>query len=65
MRKNFYLTFGQKSPAKNGWVRVEAPNVEKAREMVFNMCDDKWAFLYTEDEFEKEHFPAGELGVLK
>ena len=61
----FYLTFGQNSPAKNGWIEVHAFDYQRARDMVFNEYGKQWANLYTEDDFDSECFPAGRLGILK
>lgn len=65
-KENFYLTFGQQSPARNGWVRVVARDYQHARDIVFSAYENKWAFLYTEDDFKdsQAYYPAGELDVI-
>ena len=60
--KTYYLTFGQKYPWRNGWVEVIAPDYETARKYVCEVFEDKWAFLYQEQDFKKEMFRAGKLG---
>lgn len=61
----FYLTFGQNSPAKNGWIEIRAIDYQAAIDMAFKTYDRQWSMLYTSDNFEKQSFPAGCLGVLK
>lgn len=61
----FYLTFGQSSPLKNGWVEVIAKNNEQARKKVFQEYSNKWSNLYTKKRFKKRYFPQGCLGQLK
>lgn len=63
--ENFFLTFGQKSPARNGWIRVEARDYQHARDLVIGEYGKDWSNLYTEDDFEADVFPAGELGTIK
>ena len=60
--KTFYLTFGQKYPWRNGWVEVKAPDYEIAREWVIDIFEGKWSNLYTEENFNRDMFPAGKLG---
>lgn len=62
---NFYITFGQTSPAKNGWIRVVAADLMSARKIAMDTYKDKWSNIYPERDFEPELFPNGELGVLK
>jgi len=33
----FYLTFGQQSPFRNGWVEIEAKSLEVARNLAFDI----------------------------
>lgn len=61
----FYLTFGQNSPFKNGWVSVFAPSYEDARKLIFQIFSKKWAMLYEEGDFQSDYFPEGELGIIK
>lgn len=58
----FYLTFGQQSPFRNGWVEIEVESLEVARNLAFDVFGKHWSMLYKEEEFEKEYFPSGKLG---
>lgn len=60
--KTFYLTFGQKYPWRNGYVEVIAPDYDTARKWVEDIFGNQWSNLYTEENFDKEAFPAGKLG---
>ena len=65
----FYVTFGTKyadephphfpSINPDGWVEVEAENESVARQIIYDLLGDKWAFIYSEDSIEKIFFPAG------
>jgi len=67
----FMVTFGQRFrydehatfPAAHpdGWVTIEAENVDDARELAFEHLDAEWAFLYTADDFNAALYPLGEL----
>ena len=62
---NFYLTFGQKSPFRDGYVVIEAEDYAKAREAAFYVFGDNFAFLYEAKPFEehsKNMFPEGQIG---
>lgn len=63
--KRWYLTFGQTSPLKDGWICIEAQNEIDARALAIEQYGKKWGFLYEEGEFEPGFFPQGELGILK
>lgn len=58
----FYLTFGGKYPWRNGWVEVEAPDYETARQWVVDIFEQKWSNLKSAENFDKSYFPAGKLG---
>jgi len=61
----FYLTFGQQSPLRNGWIEIEAESYEEARELVISIFEKHWAMLYREEGFDervKAYFPLGKLG---
>lgn len=60
--KNFYLTFGQKSPFRNNWVLVVAENYNNARKEVIYIFGQFWSFLYEEEKFDKSFFPEGQVG---
>ena len=66
----FHFTFGQKyrhephprGPAHpDGWVTVEADNVEDAVQIMSEHYGDMWASCYTEHSFNPDLFPRGEL----
>jgi len=58
----FYVTFGQKSPFRNGWVEVEAENYRLAREIVNDTLGKEFSMLYSEFDFDRRFFPKGKLG---
>lgn len=60
--ETFYLTFGQKYPWRNGWVEVEAENIEIAEQYVRDIFDNQWSNLYAPEKFDKSFFSAGKLG---
>lgn len=60
----FFLTFGQQSPARNGWVEVRAPDYEQAKAMVEGIYGNNWSNLYEEKHFDKIFYPAGKLGEI-
>lgn len=62
--KNYYLTFGQKSPARNGYILIQAREYNHARAIVKNEYDQEWPNLYEEKDFDKSFFPAGCLRVI-
>lgn len=64
MMNLYYLTFGQNSPAKNGYWVVYAADYMRARELVIEKYGIKWAHLYESKEFEGGYFPAGKLGEI-
>ena len=58
----FYLTFGQKSPFRHGWVEVEASSYGEANGEVVLVFQQSWAHLYSEEKFDRSFFPAGKIG---
>jgi len=61
----FYLTFGQKSPFRNGYVLIVAVDYENARNLVEDIFGNKWSNLYDENVWGKEEaalFPSGQVG---
>jgi hypothetical protein len=75
--KIFYFTFGQMHHNKDGcamkdyWVRVIAPNTEKAyqvfeREFLIPEMEKKtaWSNQYTEERFNPEFYPKGEFTLI-
>jgi hypothetical protein len=70
----FYLTFGQRYlreshplfPAAHpdGWIQIEAPTYAAARSLAAQHLKDRWAFLYSADDFRPELFPLGALAQI-
>lgn len=77
--QTFYVTFGTgygEAPDRevhpylpgvtgDHYLRVVAQNEEQARALVFAVLDCRWAFIYTEDDFRRERFPAGKFGSIE
>lgn len=61
MRK-YYVTFGQKSPFRNGWVEIVADSEEIAKDKA-DFAIRSWSMIYDNDNFQPELFQAGKLGV--
>lgn len=60
--KRFMVTFGQTHPLRDNWIEVIAEDYDQARDCVFAVLKDKWAFLYPEEGFEPQSFPGGKVG---
>ncbi len=62
----FYVTFGQKSPFRNGYVKIEADGRDKALEIIeYSIGLLHYCMLYEEEKpgfFRAELFPKGQLG---
>lgn len=74
---NWYFTFGQSHATTDGiqmkdhWIRVVADDFWEARSKFIEKFSsirmdaaDKWAFQYSEDEFDKIYFPGGEFAEI-
>ena len=61
---NFYLTFGQQSPARNGYILVKAKSYDEANAMVRDKYDQQWSMLYNDEDFKPDYFPAGCIGEM-
>lgn len=69
--KEFAVTFGQKYREEvhpkvkyahpDGYLVVEAAQMNEARQKAFNELGQSWAFIYPIDELNKDYFPLGEL----
>ena len=57
----FYLTFGQKSLLRDGYIKIEAPDLRAARRAAENYFENEWSMLYTEEDFQPKHFPRGQF----
>lgn len=60
--KTFMVTFGQSHPLRNYWVEVVATDYDKAREKIIQEFGLKWAFMYSDDNFDRKYFPLGKVG---
>jgi len=62
---NFYVTFGQLHPLRNGYVVVIASDYEQARKVTFEVLGNKWSSLNDESSLEgyKHMYPAGQFGL--
>ena len=66
----FYITFGQASHMRDGWVAVEAPGEKEARKYASNL--PLWAGCYSADDPEwkdypnskRKYFPKGQIGEV-
>ena|ERR1700741_1545588 len=70
----YYVTFGAQyaeeehphfSCHPDGWIEIEAPSEHDARIEAHNCFGDKWAFLYTEKNFNPSMYPAGRLATIE
>lgn len=58
--KTFYVTFGSNHDVgMDSWVEIEAETYEEAREIAFKTFDRRWAFIYSEEKFDKSWHPLG------
>lgn len=48
----FYFTFGQGQKLKDNYVKIEAPDRRQARDAMVNAYGMRWAFDYSEKEFD-------------
>lgn len=63
----YFIVFGQKSPFRNGWVELEAKDMDQARERAdYALGKDGYARVIFADDFTDEtrsHFPDGKIGA--
>lgn len=59
----FYVTFGQKSPFRDGYVEIEADDQRIAQVEAFRIFGQYWSEVYEEDKIKKEFFHAGRIGI--
>jgi len=50
----FYVTFGSGFAFKDHYLQIEADNEEFAREFMSLHFGQKWAFIYSEEEFKHQ-----------
>lgn len=70
----FYVTFGQRyrheqhpeleAAHPDGWLVVEALDLDDARAMAFAALGSAWAFVYALEDFDPTLYPLGELARL-
>lgn len=60
--KNFYVTFGQKSPFRDGYVLIEASDIRTAREEAFYALGECWSNIYEDPLFNHDMYPMGQIG---
>lgn len=60
---NYYVTYGCNSSLASCFSKVEAEDYSAAREAIHKVTDGKFAFCYTEQEFEgqKEKYDLAEV----
>lgn len=64
--KKYYFTFMFKQRAlKYYYVEIESTDEEQARECMLENFGTRWAMCYTEEKFNKDHFPNGSLIKIK
>jgi len=77
--KRYFITFGQKSPFRDGWVEIQVAEVRDgdeeaeqraflaARSEAFRAIGDGWSNIYDETSFTKargDYFPEGRIGKI-
>jgi len=60
----YYLTFGQTSPARNGFVLIYARDHDEARAIAIETYGSAWSRVYHWGEFDGSRLPAGNLDTL-
>ncbi len=65
---NFYISFGQAHPLKNGLVKIVAENGQDARAAAVEHFG-KWSMIYPEEDLTakeiSEYFPAGIVQTIE
>lgn len=57
----YYVTFGFKSPFRDGWVLIEAfDEIRAIKEANYTL--GSWYMIYEESIFNKDLFPSGQIG---
>lgn len=75
MKDKYFLTFGQKYRREHhpsgyninpdGWFEIYVYNYDLARQKAFEYFGQDWCWLYSEQEFERDDFPAGKIGAIE
>ena len=63
-KKRFYITFTQATLLRNGWTEVWADDEMDARLYARFQFGDVWSGIYTEQNWNPQHFPAGCVGTV-
>jgi len=58
----FYITFPQYHPLRDNWIEIEAEDKETVRRAAFVLFGDKFAFLYTTEDFNATYYSDGKVG---
>ena len=62
----FYVTFGQKSPFRDNWMEIEAPDIHVAKEIIRRDIGwENFSMIYTEENWKPEYFPGGRIKTRK
>jgi hypothetical protein len=74
-KQNFYFTFGcqysekkhPKYPAASpyGWVRIISSSYKSARQKAFDLFGIHFSTMYTEESFDRQWFPEGEIEAIE
>lgn len=74
-KQNFYFTFGcqysekkhPKYPAASpyGWVRLISSSYKSARQKAFDLFGIYFSSMYTEENFDRQWFPDGEIESIE
>ena len=59
-----FFTFVADHPLGNNWIEMEATSIITARDEMARLFNMKWAFQYTEENFDPSYFPGGRAGQL-
>ncbi len=62
--KKFYITFGQLHPLRDCYIVVMAETKEAARRYAFEVLGNKWAGLYTRENFNPSYCPGAQAGKV-
>lgn len=60
-KATYYITFGQRSPFRHGWVEIMASAKRYAEDEAHNCFGPHWSMIY-DKEPDRDLFPAGKLG---
>lgn len=64
-KQTYFITFGQRSPFREGWIEVSASSKEEATGEAMEIFGPYWANIYEADQFTgeiKDMYPDGKFG---